>query len=140
MIPIIIISHGQMANGIKQTVEMIVGKQEKVHFLCLSEDCPQEFSTELEATLEKYGVEQEVLILADLFGGSPFLTSANLILTSYTNARVIAGVNLPMILECMFSRLTMNVDQLITVAENAGKDAIKGIEQKMEVEVETDGI
>lgn len=140
MIPIIVISHGEMTYGIKQTTEMIVGKQEELYFISLKQDNPEEFSTDINNLLAKFSKEQEILILADLYGGSPFLTTAEIIMQSYSNARLIAGVNLPMLLECIFGRMAMNIDQLVELGENAGKEAIRQLVDKVEDEVITDGI
>ncbi len=140
MIPIIVISHGNMAQGIKETMEMIIGKQEQVYFISLKADNPNQFSEEIKGILENYLKEQEILILADLYGGSPFLTTAKIIMQDYTGARQLSGINLPMLLECIFSRLTMNIDELTRIAENTGKKAIKKLEVEVEEEVITDGI
>lgn len=140
MIPIIVISHGNMAQGMKETMEMIVGKQDKVHFVSLKVDNPDQFPIEIKGILDIYSKQQEILILADLFGGSPFLTTAQIIMQEYTGARQLSGINLPMLLECVFSRLTMSIDELVTIAEDTGKEAIKKLEIDVEDEVITDGI
>lgn len=140
MIPIIVISHGNMAQGIKETVEMIVGKQEEVYFVSLRADNPEQFPCDIDEILGKYTSDKEILVLADLFGGSPFLTVAAKIMKDYPGARQVSGINLPMILECFFSRLSMNIDDLVVLAENTGKEGIKKLDIEVEGEVITDGI
>ncbi len=140
MIPIIVISHGNMAQGIKETMEMIVGEQEHVYFVSLKDDKPDQFSVDIKNILKTYSKQQQILILADLFGGSPFLTTAQIIMQEYTQVRQLSGINLPMLLECVFSRLTMDIDELVTLAQNTGREEIKKLELNGEYEVSSDGI
>lgn len=140
MIPIIVISHGEMTIGMKRTTEMIIGKQEELYFISLKQDKPEEFPSEIKALLETYSKDQEILILADLFGGSPFLTVAEYIMEGYPNARLVAGVNLPMLLECTISRSTMDIDQLADLSVKTGKEAIRKLSIAVKEEVITNGI
>ena len=63
-----------------------------------------------------------ILILVDLYGGTPF-NIANIFLHKKNNIRLIAGMNLAMIIE-YFSSNTEDLDVLVNEIIKAGKDNI----------------
>lgn len=101
---------------------MMFGPQEKTAAVSLlpsdSADCFQERVVKAMAAL---GAEQ-TLILADLFGGTP----ANAAARQVKNGRchLIAGVNLPMLLEVLGARNDGSLENLTELASNAGRSAV----------------
>ncbi len=140
MIPIIIMSHGEMAKGIQKTVQMIAGNQECIHFLGLNDENPADFHCGLKAILNMYPKEQTKLIFADLFGGSPYLLTAELILKEQVNCQLVSGVNLPMVIDCLFSRDKMQTEELITHVIQVGQAGIVQFKQVAQKEEEDEGI
>ncbi|MCE5300382.1 MAG: PTS sugar transporter subunit IIA [Spirochaetia bacterium] len=111
MVGILIISHSTLAESLKQTVNLIVGEKENVGTLSLMKnDKAEDFSVRLKAAVEKMDTGDGVLILADMFGGTPCNTALALY-GSNDSVRIITGVNLPVIIEAiMHSNRT--VDEL----------------------------
>lgn len=73
MVGIIIASHGEFANGILQSGEMIFGKQQDVVACTLiSSEGPEDIKVEMEAAIASFESQDEVLFLVDLWGGTPF--------------------------------------------------------------------
>ncbi|CYU00315.1 phosphotransferase system%2C mannose/fructose-specific component IIA [Streptococcus suis] len=69
--------------------------------------------------------EREVLILTDLLGGTPFKVSVELATEQKEqNVVVLSGLNLAMILEANFSRLTDDLEQLVGKLITTSKDGI----------------
>lgn len=69
--------------------------------------------------------EREVLILTDLLGGTPFKVSVELAAEQKEqNVVVLSGLNLAMILEANFSRLTDDLEQLVGKLITTSKDGI----------------
>lgn len=125
MISVIIGTHGMFSEEILKSAEMIFGTQENVGAVTFK---PGEG---VEALVEKYNKlikkmdsKEGVLFMVDLFGGSPF-NAASLIAVRNENMEIVTGVNLPMILEVLGSREFSNISELVKVAENSGKNAIK---------------
>ncbi len=109
MFSIILISHGQMSKGVLHSSEMIFGKQEDVVAVSLNPDeGPDDFRKKLEEAITSLGNAEKILFLADLWGGTPFNQTSNLI-----NERekgddwvIIAGMNLPMVIEAYSARFS----------------------------------
>nr|WP_279625642.1 hypothetical protein [Thermoanaerobacter wiegelii] len=69
---------------------------------------------------------EEVLLMCDLQGGSPYNVSLELAIKKYSNKniRVISGLNLPMFLEIIAMRDTANLEELVNIAIQTGKESI----------------
>ena len=71
---------------------------------------------------EAYEDGKEILVLADLFGGTPFNTAMLEIKGKYKNVEVIAGINLPLLIEATLLRggdLKSSMESLKTSAQDA---------------------
>lgn len=105
MIGIILASHGEFANGIRQSGEMIFGEQEKLETAVLLPSMgPDDLRAELEEKIKKLDC-QEILFLVDLWGGTPFNQVSALMDGHEENWAVLTGLNLPMLIEALGSRL-----------------------------------
>ncbi|MBS4750209.1 PTS mannose transporter subunit IIAB [Granulicatella sp. zg-ZJ] len=107
MVGIIIASHGEFALGIKQSASMIFGEQEQVEAVAfMPSEGPEDLQRKLREAMAKFDTE-EVLFLVDLWGGSPF-NQANILFEESPETRaIVAGLNLPMLMESYASRFTM---------------------------------
>lgn len=107
MIGIIVTGHGRFSEGMLSSLSMIAGNTEAligVNFLESesTEDLDKNLSnayTELRKTCEG------VIIVCDLYGGSPF-KSAAMLSVEQENVSVLAGINLASCLELIFARLS----------------------------------
>lgn len=121
---IILISHGSMAEGVKASLEMIVGKQDHVHVVALTPDGDnRQFEEELLKKMK--ALNGSSLIIADLLGGTP----CNVALSNYLeseNVEIIAGVSLPLVIEATLNS-TATVKELIQAATTG----IVDVKQKM---------
>lgn len=132
MISVIIGTHGMFSEEILKSAEMIFGTQENVGAVTFK---PGEG---VEALVEKYNMlikkmdsKDGVLFMVDLFGGSPF-NAASLIAVKNENMEIVTGVNLPMILEVLGSRELLSMSELLKVATDSGKDAIKTLSKNFQ--------
>jgi PTS system, mannose/fructose/sorbose family, IIA component len=136
MISVIIGTHGTFSEEILKSAEMIFGAQENVGSVTFK---PGEG---IENLVEKYNeligkldCSDGVLFMVDLFGGSPF-NAASILAMKHENMEIVAGVNLPMILETLGSREFSNLQELLAIAENSGKEAIRVFTKKVEDDIE----
>ena len=90
MIHILITSHGGMAQGMVQSVKMLVGEQENLDYVTFDEEMGQDDVSE----------DNQYLILCDIKGGSPFNVVSRY---SFKNddVAVIYGMNLPILIEAI---------------------------------------
>ncbi|WP_032499856.1 PTS sugar transporter subunit IIA [Streptococcus suis] len=123
MIKVIVVAHGQFASGILTSLKLIAGEVENIEAIDFSEGMSAQ---ELKARIKSAILgEREVLILTDLLGGTPFKVSVELAAEQKEqNVVVLSGLNLAMILEANFSRLTDDLEQLIGKLITTSKDGI----------------
>ncbi|MDR0299371.1 MAG: PTS sugar transporter subunit IIB [Streptococcaceae bacterium] len=106
-IGIVIASHGDFAAGIKMSGEMIFGEQEKVQVVTfLNGQTPDGLHQQIVDAIATFEPEDEVLILADLWGGSPFNQSSTVLQEqSDRKIAIITGLNLPMLVQAYTERM-----------------------------------
>jgi len=121
MIGIVICCHGKMGDGVRDAAEMIVGTQEQLEVIGVN---PGDGSADLRAALEK-AVEKTddghgVLLLTDLFGGTP--TNICCTLLGLRDVEVITGFNLPLLIKALTGRTNAeSVSQLAKTSSEYGQ-------------------
>ncbi|MBI5529213.1 MAG: PTS sugar transporter subunit IIA [Deltaproteobacteria bacterium] len=98
MIGIVIVSHGRLGLELIHTVEMIMGKLERVEAVGIEAADKVEFMKEkIRQAVEEADSGEGVLVLTDMFGGTP----ANLSLAFMDEGKVevLTGFNLPMLIK-----------------------------------------
>jgi len=102
---IILASHGYFAQEALKSVEMIIGyPQEDTHVVSVSAE--KDYDTclnELRNIYNNLNHDNGVLILTDIYGGTPSKIATHLALEN-ENILVYSGFNLPILLEIMFQR------------------------------------
>ncbi len=125
MIGIIVTGHGRFAEGVTSSIEMIAGAQadyEAVNFL--QEESVEDLEVKLTAAYDKLKATCDgVILCCDLLGGSPFKSSV-IMSVKTDNTAVVAGINLPSLLEMLFDRLNETsamdlADAIIAKGSNA---------------------
>lgn len=101
---ILIVTHGELAAGFKDAAEVIFGDVKGITTIGLhSGESVEVFGEKIYKTLSDYDENESILILADLLSASPYnqsvLSVNKLAENRAENIRLIAGVNLPMVLE-----------------------------------------
>ena len=122
---IVLISHGDMAQGVKMSLEMIVGQTENVHVVSLRPEGDNiQFENDLRAKIETLSGNK--LIIADLLGGTP----CNVALKLYSKAEdveIMAGLNLPLTLEAYTNGV--NASELAKLGQNSIVDVKETMNQ-----------
>jgi len=123
---IVIVGHGQFATGLRSVVEMIAGDQPAIEYVSFH---PSDSVDDLQARIREAvsrvsGGGDGVLFLVDLVGGSPFQASATVASQHGEDAVVIAGANVPMILELVMRRDTVSLREAVRVAVETGRSGI----------------
>lgn len=126
MVGIIIATHGEFADGIKQSGSMIFGEQANVESVTfMPSEGPDDLQRKLREAVDKIDSD-EILFLVDLWGGSPFNQANILFEESPENRAIVAGLSLPMLIESYASRFSMNTAHEIAKAiVPTGKDGVK---------------
>ena len=113
----VIVSHGDLASGLKMSVEMVTGERDNVYALGLSpEGGPEELENKLDELLPKLEEYEDIFVFTDLFGGSPGNT-VFVKLAANPKVESISGVNFPMLLTAVLTP-DVDADTLINEAKN----------------------
>jgi len=127
LVGIVVVTHGKMAEGLLEAVEMIVGEQEQLAAVGLFEmEAVEDLMGKIEAALAAVKREAGVLLLVDLPGASPFNASARLAMQD-ESIDVVTGVNLPMLAELLVMRDGKNLGELVALAKDSGITGIKSL-------------
>ena len=147
MVGILIAGHGGFPSGVLSAVNLVAGNPGNVTAVDFVEGMStDELKAKMLAALD--GMEQEeILVLTDLAGGTPFRTAAE-IKAVYTGKRmrVVAGANMPAVVEAAFSSGDMDLDELTADVIQTGTegfvdlDALGGGEEEAETAEFEDGI
>jgi mannose PTS system EIIA component len=123
MIGLVLVTHGRLAVEFVTAMEHVVGPQNAMATICIGPDDDMEVRR-ADIAEAIAGVEQGrgVIILTDLFGGTPSNLAISLMETG--RIEVIAGVNLPMLIRLEGARRTMNVVDAVAAAREAGRKYI----------------
>ena len=123
MIGIVCIIHGQMAEGILDTVKFLMGDEvTQLESLALQmDDNPTDFRDKLDHAIKQVDTGEGVIVLADLFGGTPANQSMYLL---SDKVKVITGMNLPMLMELLLTRNDKLNDDFIDKVIDCGKQGI----------------
>ncbi|EGO8275692.1 PTS transporter subunit IIB [Enterococcus faecalis] len=123
---IVLISHGSMAEGVKVSLEMIVGRQEHVHTVSLRPDSDNlQFEKELNEKMK--ALNGTTLIIADLLGGTP----CNVATKNYLNVdgvEIIAGMTLSVVIEAVVNQQA-SIKELVCLAQENIVDVKAGMNQ-----------
>ena len=95
MINILVMSHGEFAEGICKSAEMIIGEQENLKTVIFNPGESLDTLVEkLKKAINEFDNDFSHLLLVDIFGGSPSNATALLLAENYKISAV-SGVNLP---------------------------------------------
>ncbi|MDQ1214676.1 PTS mannose transporter subunit IIAB [Pantoea anthophila] len=132
-IAIVIGTHGWAAEQLLKTAEMLLGEQENVGWIdFVPGENAETLIEKYEKQLVKLDTMQGVLFLVDTWGGSPF-NAASRIVVDKPQYEVIAGVNIPMLVETLMARDdNPTLDELVAVAVETGREGVKALKAKAE--------
>lgn len=123
MIGLILVTHGGLADQFLQAMEHVVGAQTGVETVCIGPNDDMEHRrAEIAAAIQTVECGSGVIILTDLFGGTPSNLAISLLETG--RVEVIAGINLPMLIRLAGARKSMNVVEAVEAAQTAGRNYI----------------
>jgi PTS system mannose-specific IIA component len=123
MAGILIIAHAPFASALRECIAHIHGGlPARIGVIDVMPDCdPPEVIAFAHAEIERLKEENGALVLTDMFGATPANIAGRL--SSLPDVRVLAGVNLPMLVRAVCYRAT----PLDTLVDKALAGATKGI-------------
>jgi mannose PTS system EIIA component len=123
MIGLVLVTHGRLAAEFIIAMEHVVGPQNAIEAVCIGPDDDMEARrTDIANAVGRVDSGQGVIILTDLFGGTPSNLAISLMKSE--NVEVIAGVNLPMLIRLEGARKVLGVRAAVAAAREAGRKYI----------------
>lgn len=123
MIGLVLVGHGRLAQDFVETLEHVVGEQGQIVAISLNpNDDIEAKREEILVAVKKANNGKGVVILTDMFGGTP----SNLAHSVLYNAgvEIVSGMNLPLLIKLASVRKTMELQEAVQVAQEAGRKYI----------------
>jgi PTS system mannose-specific IIA component len=120
----VIVSHGQVANELLAAAETVVGPQSHIVAVSIGwHDDVEMAKDEIRRAIKQVSNGKGVLLLTDMFGGTPTNISAMFIADS--EIEIVTGVNLPMVIKLASqNRDDMTLQEMAKEVEAQGKQSI----------------
>jgi PTS system mannose-specific IIA component len=123
VIGVVVVTHGQLATELVNAAETIVGDLPRFAAVSIGwHEDTQDARDEIAEAVGRVQQDQGVLILTDMFGGTP----SNLAMTflAQGNVEVITGVNLPMLIKLASTTEPADLLQVARDMREHGRNAI----------------
>ncbi len=123
MIKILLASHGKLADGIYSSLKIIMGEQNNIETLCAYMEEEFNLKQEISDRLKDLSDEDKLIVVTDIFGGSvnnEFMSNLN-----RKNLYLIAGLNLPLVMELINISNENDLENLIMEAIENSKKSIQ---------------
>lgn len=95
----IIITHAKLADGLKSSVELILGEQDKLTSYCAYLDPDKDVPKIVEELVRSKSAEDEYIIMTDLLGGS--VNTAMMKLLDCEKVHIVTGANLLLVMQLL---------------------------------------
>ena len=126
MIGIVIVAHGGLAREYLSAVEHVVGRQDGVRAISIEDDHDRSAKqAEICAAADAVDTGQGVVLVTDMFGGSP--SNLSLPACAPSGRRILYGANLPMLIKLAKSR-DLAVPEAVAAALDAGRKYINSLD------------
>lgn len=126
---IMLVSHGMFAPGLHDALKMLAGSdREDILSTSLKNGMgADEFAENVRKCISVINEEDELVLFADLVGGSPLTTAANVIAEEGLISRttMIGGMNLPMVLSAVLMKDNFDREQLKEMVLSEAKEGLK---------------
>ena len=123
MIGVVVVTHGQLATELLNAAEMIVGDLPKFAAVSIGwHDDVNDARGEITQAIERVDGAEGVLVLTDMFGGTP--SNIGMTLLDKDRVEVITGVNLPMLIKLAGLRSSSDLLGVAREMRDHGRNAI----------------
>ena len=123
MIGLLIVTHCDLGKEFLKAAEFIVGSLDAAEAVSINQVTESdEIRKSIEDKVTALNSGQGVLILTDMFGGTP--SNLSLSFLKEEMVEVLTGVNLPMVISIAQHRSEMSLEELAEKAQEAGKMSI----------------
>jgi PTS system mannose-specific IIA component len=131
---LLVVTHGRLADEMEKAARRIVGDVPQLAAISLDwDDDVADARRRIEEGIARVAVEGRVLILTDMFGGTP--SNVALSLLEPGRVDVITGVNLPMLIKFANLHAVDGFNETVRRIAQQGRDAIQVASEVLEKRV-----
>lgn len=131
MVGILVISHGGLSEGVLDSLSMFFENEKQIDSMRVNCDTNIDyFKNEMGRKIKELDTGDGVLILADIFGGSPCNSTYNYF---KENVRIVTGFNFPMLISAVTKRNAItDKKQLAASIIKEAQDGIIDVNERFE--------
>jgi PTS system mannose-specific IIA component len=119
----VIVSHGQVANELLAAAETVVGDMSHITAVSIGwHDDVEIAKDEIDRAIKKVSQGVGVLVLTDMFGGTP--TNISAMFLRENEVEIVTGVNLPMVIKLASTSDEIGLSEMAKLVEEQGKQSI----------------
>lgn len=119
----VIVTHGQVANELLAAAEAVVGDLSHITAVSIGwHDDVEIAKEEIARAIDNVSEGNGVLLLTDMFGGTP--TNISAMFLKENEVEIVTGVNLPMVIKLASLNREISLHELAKEVEDQGKEAI----------------
>jgi len=119
----VIVSHGRVANELLAAAETIVGSLSHIAAVSIGwHDDVELAKDEISRAVKQVSQGNGVLLLTDMFGGTP--TNISAMFLKQDEIEIVTGVNLPMVIKFASQTREMTLTEMAELVEEQGKQSI----------------
>ncbi len=126
---ILLVSHGTMAQGVHSVLDMLVGEgREDILSTSLKNGMgADELAENVRKCVSVVKEEDELLVFADLIGGSPLTTTANVLAEEglLNRTTMVGGMNLPLVVSAIVSKDSVDGKTLVDMLVPEAREALR---------------
>ena len=123
MVGVLVVTHGNLATELVRAARRIVGQREELEALVIDwDDEVTEAGEAIRQAIQRMNRGQGVLILTDMFGGTP--TNISLSFLKEGEVEIITGVNLPMLIKFCNLRERDNLESVARSIQEQGRKSV----------------
>jgi fructoselysine and glucoselysine-specific PTS system IIA component len=125
----LIATHGNLATGIKSTLDIIIGQTDNVFLIEAYVKENKGIESDLVALLKTLAKNDELIIFTDLLGGS--ITNQAVRFTQGRNVHIVSGFNLALLIEVLMADASTPAEEVIESAIRNAKEQIVYVTKMM---------
>lgn len=139
MVGIILASHGDFAKGILHSAQMIFGIESNIAACAIMpSEGPEELRARMEEAINSFENPEQVLFLVDIWSGTPFNQANALMQGKEDKWAIIAGMNLPMLVEALSIRSDYETaHEIAKEILKVGREEVKVKPESLEVKTKS---
>ncbi|REJ78456.1 MAG: hypothetical protein DWQ47_03110 [Acidobacteria bacterium] len=119
----VVVSHGQFANELLLAAEQVVGEIPHIAAVSIGwHDNVEVAQSEIERAIKSVSSGKGVLLLTDMFGGTP--TNISAMFLKENEVDVLTGVNLPMVVKLASQNKESTLAEMAEMVEKQGRESI----------------